>query len=457
MATHLEHVAARILGRPLLILPQKLDVIAAVLAGRVGLDLQAPELGLDVADRPEPLASRFVGSSRDKDTGAGLAYQRTDSGAALITVTGSLVNRGAWIGASSGLTSYEGIAAQLRAAMADPKVSSVVLDLNSPGGEVSGCFELADLVASANQVKPVTAFVNGLAASAAYAIASGAGRIVSVPSGLTGSIGAVMMHADWSRALDRQGVTPTLIYAGAHKVDGNPFAPLDPETRARMQAELDQVREDFVQLVAGGRGGRLSAKAARDTEAAVFTGREAKHLGLVDELASFDALYDAMNRSSAKGRAATTRRASMSTEQSYTQADLDSAFARGHAAARTESFATGRSEGFAAGRAEGHAAGLAEASAGSDAAHRARVKTILTSPQAEGRRDSALHLATETDMSAEAAVALLGTMAKHASLDARATATEAGAHTAGTDTRQRKAAAPDAGSIYAARRAAAQA
>ncbi len=226
-----------------------------------------------------------------------MPYARTDASAAIVTVTGSLVNCGAWIGASSGLTSYEGIAAQLRAAMADPKVSSILLDLNTPGGEATGAFELAALVRQANAAKPVNAFINGIAASAGYLMASGAGRIASVPTGITGSIGVVMMQADYSRALEKAGITPTLIYAGKRKVDGNPYRPLDADTKARLQAEVDAMREDFVQLVAKGHGRRTSAKAVRGTEAAVFTGKDALAAGLVDELMSFDALYDTMNRS----------------------------------------------------------------------------------------------------------------------------------------------------------------
>ncbi len=87
-------------------------------------------------------------------------------------------------------------------------------------------------------------------------IASGAGRIVSVPLGVTGSIGVVMTHADYSRKLDRVGITPTLIHSGQQKVDGNAYQPLDADTKARLQAEVDGLREDFVQLVARGRAVR---------------------------------------------------------------------------------------------------------------------------------------------------------------------------------------------------------
>ena len=414
MTTHLERIAARVVGRPLLLMPQKLDLVAQVLANRIGLDLESPELGLETPGRPESLASRFAGTRRDKETGAGLPYVRTDAGVALVTVTGSMVNRGAWIGASSGLTSYEGIAAQIRAAMADPKVKSILLDLDTPGGEATGAFELADLVRQANATKPVTAFVNGLAASAGYLLASGAGRIVSVPSGNAGSIGVVMLHADYSRALDKAGISPTLIFAGAQKVDANPYQPLDAATKARLQGEVDTLREAFVQAVATGRGGRMSAKAARDTEAGIFTGKDAKAIGLVDDLSTFDALHDELTRKASRPRspAASTRRNSMETD------DLAQARAEGATEERT------------------------------------RIMAILTHANAKGREGSAQHLAFETDMTAEAAGGLLAKLTKGStatSLAERAAAALVPIHTAATDRARPNAVVIDADAIYAER------
>ncbi len=436
-AAQLEHVAARILGRPLLILPQKLDVIVGVLAGRLGLDLEAPELGLEVTDRPEPLASRFVGSRVDSQGKAYMPYARTDAGVAIITVTGSLVNRGAFIGASSGLTSYEGIAHQVRSAMADPQVKSILLDLNTPGGEATGAFELADLVRQANANKPVTAFVNGMAASAGYMMASGAGKIVSIPSGISGSIGVVLMHADYSRALDRAGVTPTLIHAGKHKVEGNPYAPLDADTKARLQAEVESMRDDFTEAVAAGRGSRFSAAAARDTEAAIFDGKEAKALGLVDDVATFDALYDDMNRSAGPGRTPASRRAKMS----FTQADLD--------AAREDGKVAGRLEGHAFGKKEGHAEGF---KAGTTA-ERARIKSIVESPEAKGREGLAAHFAYDTEQTAETAEAALKVSAKTGggSLADRSRDALLQIHTGGTDKPKSDTVVIDAAAIYAER------
>lgn len=283
MAATLHHVASLVLNRPLLLLPGKLATIAAVLDGRIGID--ASEL------RPGPDASQFVGSAVDADpvTGArtGLPYRRTSAGVAIIPVLGSLVNRGAWIGASSGLTSYEGLNFALNAAASDPRTRSVLLDMDSPGGEAVGCFEAAAAVRQLAARKPVTAVVNGMAASAAYAIASAATRIVTTSSGISGSIGVVMLHADYSGALAKAGVKPTLIFAGAHKVDGNPYEALPESVRESLQAEIETFYSAFVSCVAAGRR-NLSAEAIRGTEARTFIGANAVAAGLADQVGTFE-------------------------------------------------------------------------------------------------------------------------------------------------------------------------
>ena len=361
-------IADQVINRPLLILPEKLALVSAVLGGRIGLDAAPAEIEAALAAMPG--ASRFVGSSADEDPSTGrrasLPYRRTEDGTAIITITGSLVNRGAWVGASSGLTSYEGVKFQIGQAVADPKTTAIVLDIESPGGQAIGAFEVADAVRAAAAQKPVTAVVNGMAASAAYAIASGATRIVTTPSGMSGSIGVVMMHADYSRALDREGITPTLIHAGAHKVDANPFEPLSADVRADLQAEIEQLMTMFVDTVAAGRRG-LDAKAIRATEARTFIGQAAVDAGLADAVGTFDSVLTDASR----GRGRTTppkgTRSMSSQDATFTQADLDRASADAGRAAQT------------------------------------RISGILGHAEADGRGALAQHFAFETDMSVEAA------------------------------------------------------
>ena len=127
-----------------------------------------------------------------------------------------------------------------------------------------------------------------MAASAAYAIASAASRIYTMPTGLSGSIGVVMLHMDLSQLLADAGVKPTFIFAGAHKVDGNPYEPLPDGVRATFQAEIDAFYGLFVQAVAIGRGRRMTEQGVRETEARIFMGDDAVRIGLADEIATFD-------------------------------------------------------------------------------------------------------------------------------------------------------------------------
>lgn len=415
--TLLLRIADRILNRPLLILPEKLAVVTEVLAGRIGVDAALA-----------PDASRFVGDANETDPSGQpvgkLPYRRTAEGTGIVTITGSLVNRGAWIGAQSGVTSYEGIAHQIESAVRDPKVRNIILDIDSPGGEAVGAMETAALIRKANEAKPVYAMVNGMAASAAYALASGAKAIISTESGVSGSIGVVLMHADYSRAVDRAGITPTLIHAGAHKVDGNPYAPLSGAVKADLQAEVDRYYALFIDAVAAGRGRRLSAKAARATEARTFIGAAAKGAGLVDDIGSFADLLGQLSKARSRGMKGT--RMNMHSDE-----DLARARAEGKAEGLTEGRETGQAAGFAAGKAEGakegYEAGAAEGRRMGAEDERARIKAILAHPEATGREASARHLALNTSMSVEDVAGVLAGVAKSTSIAARAVETVAAA------------------------------
>jgi signal peptide peptidase SppA len=415
--TFLLRIADRVLNRPLLILPEKLALITEVLAGRIGVE----GIGL-------PESSRFVGDANDIDAAgraAGkLPYRRTAEGVGVVTITGSLVNRGAWIGSQSGMTSYEGIAHQLESAVRDKKVKSVILDIDSPGGEAVGAIETAALVRKAQEEKPVYAIVNGMAASAAYAIASGAKAIFSTPSGVSGSIGVVLMHADYSRAVDRAGITPTLIHAGAHKVDGNPYTPLSSGVKEDLQAEVDRYYGLFIGAVAEGRGRRLSAKSARATEARTFIGQSARDAGLIDGVGDFAGLLDQLSRSSAGGVKKRTKNMSLNM---HDDSDLAAARAEGHRLGLDEGRKAGFDEGFATGKAEGakegYEAGAVEGRRMGAEDERARIKAILTHPEAKSREASATHLALNTSMSVEDAAGALSGLAKTSSIATRASET----------------------------------
>lgn len=269
--THLPRLASLIFNRPHYITSGAAEAILAALDGRVG------ELGM----------SRFTGEPSFNNNGRWRGYSITKRGVGIVPIVGELVNRGAYLGASSGLVSYEGVQQQLRNAAADPQVRSIVLDIDSPGGMSSGCSETAALVRDISMAKPVVAVANSLTCSAAYAIASGANKIIASPSSQVGSIGVLYIHADRSGELSKRGLKFTIINAGAHKADGHPFGPLSDDVHADIQAMVNAHYEAFVNLVAEGRPS-LSAEQIRDTEARVYSARDAVDNGLADEVGTFD-------------------------------------------------------------------------------------------------------------------------------------------------------------------------
>ena len=287
---HHAQIAQRAFNTPLMVDPAK---ALAFLSG-LGPRISGKEITFHAVDMPAGAIDHAALPARASLFGNDLAqrHQRNGiqpfavvDGIAVIEIAGTLVHRGAWIGQSSGLTSYEGIAAQLQAALADPGARGIALDIDSFGGEVAGAFDLADRIRAARAQKPVHAFVAEHALSAGYVLASQADRIVMPRTGAVGSIGVVALHTDMSGALDQKGIAVTLIHAGAHKVDANPYQPLPEAIHEQMQRELEVVRFLFAEIVAAGRGDRLTQAAALATEAAVFRGADAIAAGLADELA----------------------------------------------------------------------------------------------------------------------------------------------------------------------------
>jgi len=285
---NMANMAARIFNTPLMIDAEKASVIAQTFGPRMlGLG------GLSVAGAGEASAEHYEarpeagsllgdGTYRHvKSRGGYLNYM----GAAIVTVTGTLVRRGSYVGESSGMTSYEGIGAQIRAASEDDDVRVIAMEIDSFGGEAAGMFSLAEDIQAARKLKPVYAFLSDYALSAGYAIACQADHITIPPFGKAGSIGVVMMHADYGKKMEQDGVKVTLIHSGKHKVEGNPYEALPENVRGKLQSEGDKMWTAFAQLVETGRKGKVSMQAALETEAGVYMGQEAVDAGLVDQVA----------------------------------------------------------------------------------------------------------------------------------------------------------------------------
>lgn len=264
----LPHIAARVFGAPLMIARAKLDVILSVLVPRLDGESLQPKSSAETRD-----------------------YDVTPEGIAVIPVFGTLVRRTVGLEAQSGLVSYTTIGQQLDMALSDSAVKAILLDVDSPGGEAGGVFDLADKIYAARKIKPIWASVDEDAFSAAYAIAASASKLYVPRTGGVGSIGVIAVHLDQSRAEADVGLKYTAIYAGARKNDMSPHEPLSDPARAALQTEVDRVYDLFAQTISRGR--RMPVETVKATEAGLFFGEDGVAAGLADKIGTFtDALAD---------------------------------------------------------------------------------------------------------------------------------------------------------------------
>jgi signal peptide peptidase SppA len=180
---------------------------------------------------------------------------------------------------------YSTIRASVRRALADPTAKTIDLVIDSPGGSVLGLPETAAAIFEANKRKPVRAFIPGVAASAAYWLASQAGTIALTPSGQVGSVGVLDIHADIRKKLEDDGVKVTAVTAGPHKTERAPFTVLSEEARTHMQTGVDAWYSDFLSTVRRGRGARVSAS-SNYGGGRMLSSREALAAGMVDFVSS---------------------------------------------------------------------------------------------------------------------------------------------------------------------------
>lgn len=228
----------------------------------------------------------FEEGADDALTLAGGEPYRIVDGMAIVPVAGTLFHQWNSVRPNSGATGYDGLRLCIQRALADEDVDAIVFEIDSPGGMVSGLDEVASLIRESS--KPTAAYVDAMAFSAAYYIASQADQIVLTPSGQVGSIGSLILHLDQSAALESNGLKYTFIHSGEHKVDGNSLEPLSDNARGEFQRAVDEARAEFAEAVGMGRGERFTAQQALETEARVFNASDALEMGMVDAVARPD-------------------------------------------------------------------------------------------------------------------------------------------------------------------------
>lgn len=219
--------------------------------------------------------------------------QRQQGTVAVLPLYGTISQRMGLMQESSGGTSTVAFAKMFRQVMSDPSVGAVVLDVDSPGGTVSGVPELAAEIYAARGTKPIVAVSNSIMASAAYYIASAADEISVTPSGEVGSIGIIAIHEDASGAYEQMGIRHTLVTAGKYKAEHSPYQPLTDDARASLQKSVDEYYDDFVSAVAKHRGTSPAEVRNGYGQGRMVGAREAKKIGLADRV---ETLEDAIGR-----------------------------------------------------------------------------------------------------------------------------------------------------------------
>jgi signal peptide peptidase SppA len=257
--------------------------------------LRADDLPLAPHSRPEPVAA----SSFERIGGQMVAS------AAVLPIHGLITQRYDFWSWLFGGTSIDVLRGAVRETLADPAVSAVIFDIDSPGGSVDGLTEFAkELRSLRGGAKPIVSVIDPLAASAAVWIGFQADEVVITPSGEVGSIGVYAAHEDDSAALEMAGIKITLVSAGKYKTEGNPFEPLGDEAEAAIQEQVDTFYAMFLSDVALGRGISVSAVASGYGEGRTMLAKKALQARMVDRIDTLENTALRLGRSSKAGRLA---------------------------------------------------------------------------------------------------------------------------------------------------------
>lgn len=274
MATLIKRIRAAVSATPWALQPDKFEAMLIILErAALGQKLSAEEI-------EKRLDAARIHPNTDK------AIANRQGAIGVIPLRGIISNRASMMDdVSPGAgASAEMLTRNIRAAAANNDIKAVVFDCDSPGGNVLGIQEAADVIYELRGKKPMVCQVNATCASAAYWIMSACDEIVCTPSGQVGSIGIFGVHMDQSEADAKDGYKATIISAGKYKAEGNPFQPLSDEAVKALQGDADAYYGMFVDAVARGRG--VSAATVRDGygQGRSVTAAQALELGMIDRI-----------------------------------------------------------------------------------------------------------------------------------------------------------------------------
>jgi signal peptide peptidase SppA len=205
---------------------------------------------------------------------------------AYIEIMGTLSKRMNIIAALSGGTSYEMIQKQINMAIEDKDVGGIFMHIDSPGGNVDGLFNTADLIFKERDIKPIMAYADGTMASAAYLLGSAASFVaISDRAAEIGSLGVIAVHMDESAKYEKEGIKPTIFSSGGYKKTGNPYEALSDDDKLHIQDKIDTMYTLLIDSVAVHRNISVVSILRDDLgNGDTFIGHDAVDIGLADEI-----------------------------------------------------------------------------------------------------------------------------------------------------------------------------
>lgn len=270
MHSHKSYILQAFTEKPWAILPNKLALLEEIVARHVaGEKLDAEEV-----------QARIHGARRPPE--------RRVNKVAILPLFGTIFPRANMMTDVSGATSAERFGDDFNSLLHDPSIDAIILDVDSPGGQIGGIDELSRQIYEARGIKPIVAVANHMMASAAYWIGTAADELVVTPSGEVGAIGVFAVHEDISVAMEKDGVKVTLISQGKYKTEGNPYQPLSDEALTAIQAKVDEIYGIFVDTVARNRNVDAATVRSGFGEGRMFSARQAIDVGMADRIGTLD-------------------------------------------------------------------------------------------------------------------------------------------------------------------------
>jgi len=243
-----------------------------------------------VEREPPDLVAKLYHPGSASPSAVKLDVPRASGTVAVVPIRGVIYQRRNWMGD----VFTEELSAMIGGLVRNETIGAIVLDVDSPGGTVSGTPELAEEIRGHRGAKPIYSLSNPEMASAAYWIGSAADKTFVTPSGEVGSVGVWTVHVDMSKMLEEAGLKVTAISAGKYKLEGNPWEPLGDEAREAIQADVDLYYDQFVEAVAKSRNRRATTVRNGFGEGRMVTAQEAVDEGMVDGIATMGELLGAL-------------------------------------------------------------------------------------------------------------------------------------------------------------------